>query len=115
MKMKEATMWDACWNHQGRGNETGEPRIYLHLLFVPFWMIAPNVQEQQWNFEDEHLQEHIDVLARASTKRMTSWQYIKEIQDSIQAEYNGGKEYEASDSPLRSWIKRVRKKVRSSK
>ena len=112
MRMGEATLWDACWNHQGLGNQTDAPRIYLHLLFVPFWMVAPNCVSKQWHFENEALKAHIETLAKASGKQKTTgWQYIQGIQESLAKEYNAGVPLDDRGSPLASWVRYVRSTI----
>ncbi len=109
MCMGEATMWDACWNHQGRGNTTDTPRVYLHLLFMPYFMLAPDPSRQIWHFDDDNLKVYLtEALAGGAGKHTSVWNYIEEIQQSIAAEYNKGIKLHASDSPLASWVEYVR-------
>ena len=111
MGLGEATMWDGGWNHRGLGNDTSEPRIYLHLLFLPYWMVVPDPEKQQWHFADTALRAHIRDLARGSGKSQNEWAYLRQIQKSLADEYNEALSLHAEASPLRSWVEHVRSTI----
>lgn len=109
----EATMWDACWNHQGLGNTTSRARTFLHLLFLPFWMLVPDVDRQMWMLDDAELVTQISAIARGGKTTQDPWDYIRTIQSSIEREYNrdkrsGAHRLGSAESPLSSWVERVR-------
>lgn len=116
MKAGQATMWDACWDHQGLGNTTSESRIFLHLLFLPFWMFVPDVDAQDWKFDNDRLVDQIEVIARGGSPPLSAWRHVTQIQKSMEEEYNkdrSGKVHRLYDgsSPLLSWMRRGRNSI----
>ncbi len=108
----EATMWDAGWDHQGLGNSTAHDCFFLHLLFIPFWLLVPDVDSQMWHFDDRRLQCHIHD-AIAASKKSTAWEYLRRVQTSVEQEYNRDARGHVhrlygDDSPLRPWCERMR-------
>ena len=110
MTLEEATMWDGCWPHRGLGNQSGVERVYLHMVFAPYWMVIPDGTSKTLNGLQER---HKTILTKLSLTDNDPWPFVNQIQygkgglHGISQEYNNSIPLWAEDSPMLNWIKRV--------
>ncbi len=112
MNVGEATMWDACWRHRGLGNNTDTERVFLHVVFAPYWMMIPNTVKKEWQ-GFEHL----------GMTDIYGWPFFNHIHNGhgmtngIVKEYNRKENINGDivavplhddESPLKSWVDRCR-------
>ena len=110
MNVGEGTMWDACWPHRGLGNQTKSDRVFLHLVFAPYWMVLPDPDTSNWNGTPDDVKEQV---LKPLSNHGDPWEFVREVQNGklkvngISQEYNNGKPLHDASSPLLSWVRRL--------
>lgn len=107
--LREAAMWDAGWPHRGLGNDTQKRRVFLHLVFAPYWMVSVRVTTKGLDFGnmDNEVQQtlrsfdgvDVDFISRLHGKVGCS-----KHASSISKEYNDGRDVHDSCGPMISWV-----------
>lgn len=81
----DVVVWDSNWKHRGKGNDSPIPRIQIHLVFCPKWMVLP---------APKHVLDYFMVSQEDQT----------EAAHEIEREYNGGKPISDKSTCVGYWV-----------
>ena len=98
-----------------RSNETRSERVFLHLVFAPYWAIVPIASERNWNGVSEEKQKRLkldDIDLRGSNEEgvIDGMQNGHKETNGLRQEYNDGFPLHSPKSPLLSWVVRAKQK-----
>ena len=124
MQENQATMWDACWPHRGLGNNTNNERIFLHLVFAPYWMIIPDSSTREFHglsTDKKYMLKKLSKKTKYMSEDDVQWQFVTEIQygnrehHGLAQEYNNGLPLTSPVSNMQEWIDRLKRECILSK